>query len=461
MANANGAIDLDGSKANQTLTPARRPRRDGLILLAIGAVAFIAIGLAWKHLSLIDMGDFKVVYYSARCLLQHGNPYSEQDVLRIYNAEGRERATEPVLDREVKTRFFYPPTAFILTIPVAALGFTAAKLLWTILCAGVFIVAALLIYDVAADYAPLLSGLLCGLLLAGSFWLFMIGNSAAIAVGLCTIATWCFYRERFMAAGVLCLALSLALKPNDSGLVWLFFLLVPTFRKRALQSLALLAVLSFPFLIWVTRIAPHWLPELRTNMASFSGTGGIVDPGLTGMAGRNMDCIVQLQTAVSVFFAEPAAWSIITWLICAPLLLYWIYRTLRMRPTVPAIWLCLAAAAPLTVLPTYHFQHDAKLLLIAIPACAMLWTKRDRTARLALFITLAAILINGDILSAARILLTRSIIVPQAGFLNHLATLILTRPSPLILLAMALFYLVQLRPASTAIAASPTPEVIK
>jgi hypothetical protein len=101
------------------------------------------------------------------------------------------------------------------------------------------------------------------------------------------------------------------------------------------------------------------------------------------------------------------------------------------------------------VLPTYHFQHDAKLLLIAIPGCAILWSKSGRPARLALFLSLSAILINGDLFSAIRILLTRNIIVPHAGFISHLTTLILTRPSPLVLLAMAVFYLLHFRPAPT------------
>ena len=290
-----------------------KARRDGLALLCLGALTFLVIGISWARVALIEQGDFKVVYYSARCLLQHGDPYSEQDVLRLYNAEGRERPSEPALDREVKTRFFYPPTAFILTVPIALLGFTAGKVVWMTLCGGIFILAAVLIYEVAADFAPIISGMLCGLLLAGSFWLLMIGNSAAIAVSLCIIAAWCFYRDRLVWVGVLSLALSLALKPNDSGLVWLFFLLAtPALRKRALQSLAVLIVLSLPFLLWVAHLAPHWLTELRTNMASFSGTGGIVDPGLAGMAGKNMDCIVQLQTAISVLVASPQTWNVIT-----------------------------------------------------------------------------------------------------------------------------------------------------
>jgi len=423
-----------------------KARRDGLALLCLGALTFLVIGISWARVALIEQGDFKVVYYSARCLLQHGDPYSEQDVLRLYNAEGRERPSEPALDREVKTRFFYPPTAFILTVPIALLGFTAGKVVWMTLCGGIFILAAVLIYEVAADFAPIISGMLCGLLLAGSFWLLMIGNSAAIAVSLCIIAAWCFYRDRLVWVGVLSLALSLALKPNDSGLVWLFFLLAtPALRKRALQSLAVLIVLSLPFLLWVAHLAPHWLTELRTNMASFSGAGGIVDPGLAGMAGKNMDCIVQLQTAISILVASPHTWDGITWCICAPLLLFWAWRTMSSRPSGAAIWLGLAAAAPLTMLPTYHFQHDAKLILIAIPACAYLWSKAGRIGSVAFTITLAAILINGDIFSALRILLTRSIVIPQPGFLSHLLCLVFTRPGPLVLLMAAIFYQWQCR----------------
>jgi hypothetical protein len=419
-----------------------RRRSEGFIFVMLGAVAFLVIGIAWRHVSAIEMGDFKVVYYSARCLLAHGDPYSEQDVLRVYHNEGRERASEPVLDREVKTRFFYPPTAFIFTLPFAVLGFTVGSMLWTILLAGSLILGAIAVWDLGADTAPTLSGILAGLVLVNSFWLFMVGNSAGIVVSFCVLAIWCFYRKRYEPLGVLLLAISLALKPNDSGLVWLLLLLSSgNLRKRALQSVVVLLVLSLPILFWITHVAPHWYTELKTNMASFSGIGGIVDPAATGMTGKNMDCIVQLQTAVSLFFPNPATYSLITWLICAPLLLLWIVFSLRKTSHPSLKWLCLAAAAPLSMLPTYHFQHDAKLLLLAIPACAILWAERGLIGWCALLFTGAAIVVNGDIFSAIRILLTRGLIVPHEGLVSHLATVIFTRPGPLVLLAIAILYL--------------------
>ena len=417
-------------------------RYDGLVLLLLGAAAFLVIGIAWRNVSLIEMGDFKVVYYSARCLLQNGDPYRESDVLRVYQTEGRERSNEPALDRQVKTRFFYPPTAFIFTLPFAAVGFTAGKVIWTVFLGASLILAASLVWDIGTDFAPLVPGALSGLLLMNSFWLYMIGNSAGIAVSLCVIALWCFYRERFVPLGVICLALSLALKPNDSGLVWLLLLLAASpLRKRALQSLALLAILSLPIILWVTHVSPHWLAELNANMFSFSGIGGIVDPAATGMAGRNMDSLVQLQSAISIFFSDPQTYNLISYAICAPLVLVWAFVTIRYRPSGTGLWLALATAAPLSMLPTYHFQHDAKLLLLTIPACAMLWSKRGLQGWLALLITGIGILINGDIFTAARILLTRGILVPQPSFVSRLSTVVLTRQAPIILLVMAVFYL--------------------
>jgi len=419
-----------------------KKRSDGLLLLVFGAVAFIVIGVAWRHLSPIEMGDFKVVYYSSRCLLEHGDPYREGDVLRVYRGEGRESATEPALDREVKTRFFYPPTAFIVTLPFAVVGFSAGKIAWTILLAGSLVLAAMAVWDVAADYAPLMGGMLAGLLLMNSFWLFMIGNSAAIAVSFCVLAAWSFLRGRFPWAGVLLMALSLALKPNDSGLVWLIFLISGgAFRKRALQSLAVLAVLSLPVIVWVTLDSPHFLAELQQNMASFSGVGGIVDPAATGMAGRNMDSLVQLQSAVGIFFIQPAAFNLVTYAVCAPLIGMLLVLTIRNHQDLTGMWLAVAVAAPLSMLPTYHFQHDAKVILLTVPACVMLWVKRDALGWIALLVTGIGIVICGDIFTGAKILLTRNILIPGPGVLSRLTTMILTRPAPLVLLAIAIFYL--------------------
>ena len=417
-------------------------RRDGLILVLLGTIVFLFVGIAWRHVSLIQMGDFKVVYYSARCLLQHGDPYSRTDVLRVHQGEGRERPNEPQIDRDVKTRFFYPPTAFVITVPFAYFGYAAGYVLWTVFLTLSLVLASVLMCDIGSDFAPRLSGSLAGFALMNSFWLFMIGNAAAMAVGFCVIAVWCFYRERFEALGVLCLALSLALKPNDSGLVWLGLLLLGSaYRKRALQALATLLILSVPVLFWVNHVSPHWMQELSTNMAFFSGVGSSADPAATGMAGKNMDSLVQLQSAFAIFFPNPHTYSLISYAVSFPLILVWVGLTLRTRPTLFGLSLALAAAAPLSMLPTYHVQHDAKIILLTIPACAMLWARRGALGWLAVLVTTAGFVVNGDILSGIRILFARGILVPQPTFVSRLITVVLARPAPLVLLLMTLLYL--------------------
>jgi hypothetical protein len=437
-------------------------RLDGLVLLLLGAAIFLLVGLALKRVSPISSGDFKVVYYPTRCLLQHGDPYLQSDVVRVYQAEGRELPSESALNRQVMTQYFYPPTSFLVTLPFALLGYGPGHVLWMIVSAGSLILAAFLMFDLVADFAPLLSGALLGFLLMNSFWLFMIGNSAAIVVSLCAIAVWCFFRERFVPAGILCLALSLALKPHDSGLVLLFFLLAGgTCRKRALQTLLVLAVLCLAPVLGVAHVAPHWIQEAHANMLSFTGPGAITDPAATGMAGRNMDSLVQLQSAVSIFWENPRVYNSITYAVCGALLLVWVFATVRFRQSPARARLALAAVAPLSMLPIYHLQHDAKLLMLTVPACAMLWAEGGRVGRLAVFFTAAGIVINGDIFSFIRIMLTRHFLVPQPNWPSQILTVVLTRPAPLILLSMAVFYLwVYTRLPVVVAASSSLPEKI-
>jgi hypothetical protein len=88
-------------------------------------------------------------------------------------------------------------------------------------------------------------------------------------VSLSAVAVWCFLRERFVLAGILCLAVALAVKPQDSGLVWLYFLRAGgVYRKRALQTLLATAVLSLPGVLWVWHASPHWFAEWQSNVAA-------------------------------------------------------------------------------------------------------------------------------------------------------------------------------------------------
>ncbi len=412
-------------------------RRDGLYLMLLGTAAFLLLGFVLMNFNRVPLLDFRTAYYSGECLLQHCDPYSEADIARLY-AQRVERW--PVSERNalVITRNIYPPSAFAFTVPLALLPFDVAQALWWLLIAGSFILAAFVIGSIAAGNAPLMAGSLLGFCLANSGSVLYFGNPAGFVVPLCVIAVWCFVRDKFVFAGVASLAACLAFKPHDSGFVWLFFLLAGgIYRRRALQTLAAFAAFSLPAALWVAHISPHWMQEISSNLQTYSVPGGMNDPS----AGHGALVLTNLQTITSFFWPDPHAYDLASYLICAPLFLVWAIITLRSRPSATNVWLALASVSALSMLPVYHRQYDAKLILLAIPACAQLWSRRDSIGWTALLLTTAAFVLNGDLPWVAFLAFLNHMRWSTAGPSGRLLTAAWDFPVPLSLLAMGLFYL--------------------
>lgn len=389
------------------------------------------------------MIDLKGLYYPSQCLLQHCDPYNQQDVARLYaRSEGAAHSADTT-HLLVATMAVNLPTTFLLLSPLAALSWGLAHILWMILTGGSFILAAWLMWKSGEVYAPLQTGALLGLLLANSILLLEIGNSAGIVVALCVIAAWCFIEDRFPIAGILCMAVSLTIKPHDGGFVWLYFLLAGgLFRKRALQTLAACAALAIAAIAWLAVVGPHWFHELQANLAAMSGRLGINDPGPTATsAARDANMVIDLQAAISIFVNSPSFYNFVAWLICGPLLIIWLVITLKARGSTAVAWFAIAAVVPLTLLSTYHRPHDAGLLMLTVPACAMLWSSGERTGKIALLLNLIAFLVMGTLPLAALMALPEKLHLDIHTFAGKLLIVILARPLSLILLALSLFYL--------------------
>jgi hypothetical protein len=418
-----------------------RARVDGLYLLLLGALIFLSFGGLMLALSPDRMLDFKLVYCSTKCLFEHCDPYRQSDVLRIFRAEGETQPADSDDHLIVATRNPYPPSEFALTLPLALLPIRAAQALWVTMIAGSFLLASFLMWDLAAASAPQLSGGLVCLSLAFGSSLIFFGNPGCIAVGLCMVGVWSILRERFVPGGILCLAASLMLKPQDAGLVWLFFLLAGgLYRKRALQTLAVATVLSLPALLWVIHLSPHWIGEIQSNLAAFTVHGGINDPGPSAPGGHGTLMITNLQSAIASFDDDPRIYNTASYMVCAPLLLVWGWVTLRTRPTLPNACFGLAAIAALSMLPIYHRLYDAKLILLTVPACALLCAEGGAMKWAALSINAAGITLVGDLPWGFCVALfhTKRLSSLLSG---RSLTAALDVPVPVILLAVAAFYL--------------------
>jgi hypothetical protein len=420
-----------------------RAKKTGLVWILLCAGIFTVWGGYLEATSYAGMGDFKAVYYGAKSLMEHRDPYKPGDFESVYEAHGWKLPEDPVKARIVRLGTFVCvnlPTALLLAAPFALLPWGPAHLLWMAMMTAAMTFAAYLIWRQAESYAPKVALLLVCVLLANVEMLYALGNIAGMAVSLCVVAVWCFLEERFVWAGVACMAVALAMKPHDVGLIWLYFVLAGgVYRKRAVQVLLVTAVLAVPALLWVGHVAPQWQAELHANLAAGAGHGQLNDPGPTSFSFHYADFVVSLQSLLSVFRDDPAFYDPASYLICGLLLLAAAFRTIRSKFSRTNAWFALAAIAPLSVLPIYHRMHDAKLLLLTIPACALLWAEGGRTRWLALALNTAALISTADIFSTLLMALGR-LNGESGGILGKLLTVMVVRPAPLCLLALSVFY---------------------
>lgn len=421
----------------------KRTRRISLFWLLLCCGISVLWGCLLERSSPDGMIDFKGTFYAARCLIQHNDPYKDGAPLRAYSAEQNDRTLPSHVLRQVLSQNIYLPTTFILIAPLAILPWGPAHLLWMILTAGSLLLAALLMWNRGAKYSPFVSAALICFTLANCEAVLATGNPAGIVVGLCMVAVWCFLEEKFVWAGVVCLAVSLAIKPHDAGLVWLYFLLAGgIYRKRALQTLLVIAVIGLPAILWISQVAPHWLPELHANFLAQSAPGGQAYPGPNSAnTGSGPSMIIDLQSAIYVFRNDPRIYNSVTYLICGALLLIGFIRTLRPRLSPQGAWLALAAIVPITIVVTYHRSYDAKLLLLAVPACAMLWAEGRPIRWIALLVTAAGVVFTADIPLTILKIFSNALHISTEALSGKILTVLLTRPTPIILLAMGIFYL--------------------
>jgi hypothetical protein len=405
----------------------------------MGAVVFLLLGLLDRNMPGQENCDFKALYAASRAFLEHHDPYRQANLARVY--QSLDPGYRPLLI-EIDKLCVNLPSTVVLYAPAALLPWPVAQVLWTALTAVSLLFAAWLMWDIACTWSPGVAGVLTFMVVSGSQALLFAGNPAGLVIGLISAGVWCFVREKHVAIGVVCMAIALLIKPQDAGLIWLYFLLAGGMaRRRAVQTLGIAVAAACWAAIQMAQISPDWIMELRRNMMATLGPeqinnplGAWVDPHSAGAM------IVSLQTVTGVFWTDPRVYNGVAYLVLAPLILLWALKSRGSRLDPARGWLALAAAVPLSMLAGYQRQYDTRLLLLALPACAMLAARRDSVGRLAVVFT------------ALAALATSNLVLPLFGFVSfglrdritgvggELFYALVGRPAPLALLAMSGFY---------------------
>lgn len=166
-----------------------------------------------------------------------------------------------------------------------------------------------------------------------------------------------------------------------------------------------------------------------------------MDPGLASKGVYGLGLLISLQTVISFFLDDPRLYNAISYLICAPLFILWAVVTLRSRSSTAKAWLALAAIAALSMLPVYHRQNDAKLLLLTVPACSMLFAEGSIIGWCAIALNTVAFALTGDLPWIVILGLMNRLGGSPFGLAGHTVTVVQVFSIPLTLFAMGIFYL--------------------
>jgi hypothetical protein len=415
----------------------------GLSLVLLGAAIFMIAGFELARHSTNGSCDFGPVYYPSRFLVQQQDPYINIPARFVdLKAHGYLDPNSTTPADLFYLPCVYPPTALFVAAPLALLRWSSANFIWMTISAASLVTGALLIWALAADFAPLLAGGLISFILINSITVLFEANAACLAVGLCAVAVALFLKDRLPALAIICLAVSLCLKPHDAGLVWLFLLFSGgVLRARALQTLFAVALLAAPAVLWVSHVSPNWPQKMSANISNLSALGGINDPGPTTYTNHVTNIAVNLQTIFAVLLNRPSFYNAATYIVCTLLLICLVWVTFRTRRTVAHTYLGLAAVSALSMLPVYHRHHDARLLLLAVPACAVLWAERYFAGRIGILIAFLAIALTGDIPRAILENLEAGHRFAASDLGSKVQMIVFNRPAALALLIMTLFFL--------------------
>jgi len=383
--------------------------------------------------------DYKVVYIGARCLLRHCDPYNRDQLLQTYFQEGGEQLPPPPPGSQtyyLVAEQLYPPSAELFFVPFALFKWATSYFLWAGVTFVLLSVCAFLIWCVASRYAPDPPFYLTAIILANSGIVIATANPAGVAVSLCIIGAWCLVEDRLITVGMICLAISLAIKPHDTVFIWVALLLGGgALRKRALLSLSVLAAIVVATSVWFLQVSPHWLHELQAHIVGYSTGGTRNDP-----AGATAQGMTNLQPLFAMIRNESRFYNLGSYFVWAVLFAVWVLVTFRSSRTKKGIWIGIAGMACLTLLPVYHRYYDAKILILTLPACAALWEEGGMAGWAAVTLTSLGILVTSDLPFAAMEILAPPF-PPTGSTLSKLSFIALGRPPGFVICCLAVFYI--------------------
>ncbi len=340
-----------------------------MLVVGLSALYFLASGV---HGALYQSCDFVPVYSGARCLFHGCNPYNLSQMRAEYlSAGGQDQTLQEVGGWEDETEL-YPPSTFAALAPLGLLPFPAARLLWWIMNGCLFLAAVALVLSLCPQTHRWLAAIFSSFYLFASIGICRQGQASAFAVSTLVVSSVLILRRRYLPLAAVLLMLSLAVKPQIGGLVAIYFLADRAVRRYALLALdgALAFLLIGGFSLQMHPSRSNWVSDMRSNIEASMAPGQINDPAFPSIGEINIEAVT------SVFLPNQSISLAVASCIFLLLLATWATAWLRHNPDSPQPFIALGALLVLSLLPVYHRQGDAVILLLSVPSIVVVLEKR-------------------------------------------------------------------------------------
>ncbi len=382
------------------------------------------------------MRDFVTPYTGARCLLAHCNPYDLQQVKDEFRAAGGGEADHAPWLWEPPV---YPPSSLVVILPAAVFNFRVASSLWfgfsLVFFSTALLATTLLVERRYRSWAVLLVAGLLATRLVGE--LIGIGQPSALALGAAILALYLLLNERFQSVAIILLGISLALKPQLSGAIFLLLVFRRQTRRPAIVSAIFACLLMLVGVVWlqITPASKSWLHDYKAQIAS-SVTDGVNNPSWNLQHAHRM---LNLQASFAAIFDSPATYNTLAWSISLLLLAVWATAYRKDSDSRELTLQAMAAIVCIGLLPVYHREYDVPILILTFPALLNLVAHRTKIGVAALVLTVPLLYSPFRPLGFMQHFGSAAFLVKTIPF-ARLRVLLFGRPQPLVVLCLAVLY---------------------
>ena len=352
-----------------------RPLQSGFfatVLFSLSLVFFVERG-AYRALRDSRSGDFATVYAASRCWINHENPYARADLTLELTRAGAPAGLIREQDQHVSA---YPISVMPLEAPFAWLPWRAANATWCLFSLGCFAASLIiLLRNFVSLPAKLVAGSCC-LFFSPTYVGILNGNPSVASISLVVVSLYLALINQRWVSGIL-FALTLCAKPQIAFCSLLAFLLWKRWLPLFIGLAGTTAVTLFACL-WISSFGQtwQWWKSLKQNAASLASPGGLIDPRPSSPYACGF---LNGQTLSYLLTANATLAEGLVLILTAGLLV--LYFQLRKRDNTTDDRIDAAFLAAITLMVAYHRYYDGQLLLVVIPAVALLWQRgRVKTA---------------------------------------------------------------------------------